>query len=65
MRRICAGVTSGALSISVEYYFNGEGVERDMKKAKYYDELAAMGWDVRSRHNLGVWRGLQGTSIEH
>ena len=44
MRRICAGVTSGALSISVEYYFNGEGVERDTKKAKYYDELAAMGW---------------------
>ena len=35
-------------------YFEGYGVERDEKKAKYYWELAAMGGLVTSRHNLGV-----------
>ena len=34
-------------------YDNGEGVERDEKKAKYYYELATMGGDVPARHNLG------------
>ena len=36
-------------------YSNGEGVEREMKKGKYYYELAAMGGDVIARHHLGVW----------
>ena len=34
-------------------YRNGEGVERDMKKATHYYELAAMGGDTNARHNLG------------
>ena len=34
-------------------YDNGRGVERDMKKAKYYYELAAMGGHVSARYNLG------------
>ena len=34
-------------------YYNGIGVERDIKKAIHYWELAAMGGVVKSRHNLG------------
>ena len=34
-------------------YLTGQGVERDVKKAKHYYELAAMGGDVFARHNLG------------
>ena len=34
-------------------YANGGGVERDMKKAKYYWELAAMGGQIEARYNLG------------
>ena len=34
-------------------YSDGKGVERDVKKAKYYDELAAMGGEPEARHNLG------------
>ena len=35
-------------------YLNGNGVERDVKKAGYYYELAAMGGQVLARHNLGA-----------
>ena len=35
-------------------YYNGEGVERDEKKARHYDELAAMEGDSTARYNLGV-----------
>ena len=35
-------------------YYNGNGVERDEKKAKQYFELAAMEGDSAARHNLGV-----------
>ena len=35
-------------------YYNGNGVERDLKKSEYYDELAAMGGDAQARHNLGI-----------
>ncbi|KAL7526243.1 hypothetical protein ACHAWF_001693, partial [Thalassiosira exigua] len=35
-------------------YLYGEGVERDMRKARYYWELAAEGGNVDSRYNLGV-----------
>ena len=35
-------------------YSNGDGVERDKKKAKHYSELAAMEGNVTARHNLGV-----------
>ena len=41
-------------------YYNGEGVERDMKKAKHYYELAAMGGNVDARHNLGCIGGHAG-----
>ena len=34
-------------------YYDGEGVERDVKKEIYYLELAAMGGDATARHNLG------------
>ena len=39
-------------SIALAYYY-GQGVGTDLKKAKYYEELAAMGGDVDARHNLG------------
>ena len=35
-------------------YLDGMGVERDMEKAQHYWELAAIGGNIRSRHNLGV-----------
>ena len=31
-------------------YANGNGVERDNKMARHYDELAAMGGNVTARH---------------
>ena len=34
-------------------YYNGDGVEVDKKKAKYYWELAAMNGNVDARYNLG------------
>jgi len=39
---------------------NGEGVARDMKKAKHYYELAAMGGQIDARHNLGVLEAQAG-----
>ena len=41
-------------------YYNGTAVERDMKKAIYYTELAAMGGDVNARCNLGGAEGNKG-----
>ena len=35
------------------HYYNGNGVEVDMKKAKHYFELAVMNGDIDARHNLG------------
>ena len=34
-------------------YYNGDGVERDEKKANHYYELAAIGGDADARHSLG------------
>jgi len=34
-------------------YYNGNGVELDKKKARYYWELSAIGGHPYSRHNLG------------
>jgi TPR repeat protein len=51
---------AGELGYSMAYgsigyaYQHGEGVEVDKKKAIHYWELAAMGGNVQSRHNLGV-----------
>ena len=49
-------------------YCNGEGVERDMKKGKHYYELGAMGGDVTSMHNLGIFEANAGNpdrSVKH
>ena len=35
-------------------YQNGQGVERDTKKAIYYLELSAIGGDVEGRYNLAL-----------
>lgn len=35
-------------------YQNGNGVEKDAKKAKYFVEVAAMGGNNEARYNLGV-----------
>ena len=52
------GCATSYYSISRAYY-RGEGVERDMKKAKHYCELAAIGGSVEARHNLGCLKGRQ------
>ena len=41
-------------------YRLGRGVERDMKKAMFYFELAAMGGDIKARHNLACSEGEAG-----
>ena len=57
---------AGTLGCSISYYnvgnayYTGEGVERDMAKAIYYYELAAMGGDVHARNNLGSFEGHAG-----
>ena len=43
----------GYTNIGSAYDF-GEGVERDVKMAKHYSELAAMEGNVAARHNLGA-----------
>ena len=59
-------IRSGELGHAASYfniaisYRNGDGVERDTSKAKYYYELAAMGGHVRARHNLGIVEGSAG-----
>jgi len=37
-------------------YYNGDGVVRDVEKAKYYFELAAMNGHIKARHNLAYRR---------
>ena len=44
---------AGAYNNIGNAYYVGNGVERDEKKAEYYDELAAMVGHVLARHNLG------------
>ena len=57
---------SGELGCAAAYcsigyaYRTGEGVERDVKKKKYYAELAAMGGDAYARHNIGAIEGKAG-----
>ncbi|KAL7524228.1 hypothetical protein ACHAXR_000482, partial [Thalassiosira sp. AJA248-18] len=41
-------------------YYNWEGVEKDIKKAKYHWGLGAMGGDVLARYNLGIVEGKAG-----
>jgi len=50
------------------YYYHGQGVQRDMKKAKYYSELAAMKGDKQTRYNLGAHEynaGNMDRSLKH
>ena len=50
---------SGELGCASSYgcladsYYNGYGVARSTKKAKHYWELASIGGNTKSRHNLG------------
>jgi len=49
-------------------YDNGNGVEIDKKKADHYFKLAAIGGDVISRHNLGVYEenaGNMNRALKH
>ena len=49
-------------------YYAGNGVERDMKKANHYYELAAMGGVVEARLNLGVFErrvGNMNRALKH
>ena len=46
-------------------YHLGEIVEVDEKKARHYYELAAMGGNAQSRHNLGILERDEGIWIEH
>jgi len=50
-------------------YRNGRGVERDMKKAEHYYELAAMDGVIEARNNLGateeVLKGNVDRAIKH
>ena len=41
-------------------YYNGDGEERDEKKANHYFELAAMGGGVEARYNLGMYEACAG-----
>ena len=51
-RAVELGYAAAYYSIGYAYY-NGKGVEKDNKRAIHYWELAAMGGDATSRHNLG------------
>ena len=53
------GCAEGYYNVGIACH-NGEGVERDEKKAEYYSELAAMGGHVVARHNLGCMEGNAG-----
>jgi len=49
-------------------YYNGNDVERDVKKARYYFEIAAMAGDVDARFNLGLSEkdvGNVGRALKH
>jgi len=53
------GCASGYYNLGVAYD-EGRGVEVNMKKAKYYWELAAMNGSINARHNLGSVEGESG-----
>ena len=49
-------------------YLRGDGVERDLKQAKHYWELAAIGGNVAARYNLGCLEedaGNTSISLKH
>ena len=53
------GCTGAYYNLGCSYQY-GDGVEIDMKKAKYYYELAAMNGDVVARYNIGCLEGQAG-----
>ena len=53
------GSATSYFSIAASY-INGNGAERDVKKAHYYWELAAMGGHLDAMHNLGVFEMRSG-----
>jgi localization factor PodJL len=55
------GCAESYCSVANAYYYE-RGVERDMKKHKYYLELAAMRGDVTARHNLGMFEARDGNA---
>ncbi len=42
-------------------YDDGRGAERDIKKATYHAEQAAIGGHPNARHNLGMWEQYNGS----
>ena len=46
------GCAEAYFKLGIAYQY-GSGVQMDMKKAKYFYELAAMNGDTKARHNLG------------
>ena len=53
------GCAAAYFNLGVNYK-NGNGMDVDKKKAKYYYELAAMGGDLDARYNLGCMEGQAG-----
>jgi TPR repeat protein len=53
------GSAKSYLSLACVYQ-QGVGVEKDEKKASHYFELAAIGGDVDSRHQLAIYDHLAG-----
>ena len=56
------GCAAAYYNVGQRMYYHGHGVERDKKKATHYYELAAIGGDATSRHNLGCDDGNAGNS---
>jgi len=54
------GNASSYFSIASTYAMGLGDVKKDMAKARYYFELAAMGGDVQARHNLGGFELREG-----
>ena len=44
-------------------YLNGDGTEKDMKKAVHYWKLAAVGGDEKARYNLGCFEEETGNIV--
>ena len=45
-------------------YHNGQGAGKNLKKATYHVEQAAIGGHVLARHNLGAWELMQNRNID-
>ena len=45
------------------HYYSGEGVERDVKKAKHFWEIGAMRGDAEARHSMGVLENNAGNAV--